>query len=343
MIGSFLLGIFPLVSRELKRWRTMAAQIPEVELRTQALASIRDKKFHVQGGSAYALDPRAEPAGTVRFIVALQTISDYLDNLCDRAGVTDESAFFTLHRAMLDAVDPAIPVTDYYHGYPYQNDGGYLASLVASCRSQLRVLPSYPLVLPVIKKYIGFYSELESYKHLDPRLRESRLRDWAGSHRRPFADIYWWEFAAATGSTLGMFQLYAAAADPRLCQAEVDLVDSAYFPWVSGLHILLDYFIDAGEDREMGDLNFTFQYPNLDECYERLEFFKEQSETACRQLPNPGFHLTIIRGLLAMYLSDPKALTPALKEYSLRLVRSAGMRCGMYHRCCIGLRKAGVI
>ena len=36
----------------------------------------------------------------------------------------------------------------------------------------------------------------------------------------------------------------------------------AYFPGVSAIHILLDYFIDQAEDREHGELNFMACYPS---------------------------------------------------------------------------------
>ena len=52
------------------------------------LHGIRDKEFHCLGGSVYA--PRTggqRKDDGLRLIVAFQTISDYLDNLCDRTGV----------------------------------------------------------------------------------------------------------------------------------------------------------------------------------------------------------------------------------------------------------------
>lgn len=338
MIVDLIFKVFPLVSRELDYWSAKAEQIPEWELRAQALSSIRSKKFHAQGGSVYALYQPTKFAATVRFIVALQTISDYLDNLCDRAGVQDEQAFFQLHLAMLDAVDPDRPISDYYHYYPFKNDQGYLEKLVLSCRRQIRKQPSYHLVLPKVKEYVQRYSELQSFKHLTLEIRETRLRDWAQNNMDPATAIYWWEYAAATGSTLGMFFLYAISSNPALNSQIVEAIDGAYFPWITGLHILLDYFIDAYEDLKMGDYNFTFKYENSSECLERLVFFVQQSIQTCRCLPCPRFHLTVIRGLLAMYLSDPKALIPAIKKNSLYLVRQGGTKSRLYHRACSLLR-----
>jgi len=86
LITRFVKNIFPQVNQALEHWRKLAAEIPDPVLRKQALSSIRAKRFHCQGGSIYALYPGVNQEVMVGFIVAFQTISDYLDNLCDRAG-----------------------------------------------------------------------------------------------------------------------------------------------------------------------------------------------------------------------------------------------------------------
>lgn len=343
MIIHFISRVFPVVLHELSHWRSLASRIRDPELRAQALASLKMKKFHALGGSVYALYPQTNLKSTVRFIVALQTISDYLDNLCDRVGIMDETAFAQLHLAMADAVNPSNSYSDYYRYYPFKHDQGYLQILIATCRQQIEKQPSYHLVQPVIQEYVKRYSELQSYKHLSPDLRERRLQEWAIQNLKPETKIQWWEYAAATGSTLGMFLLFAASSNPNLNPVNVDLIDQAYFPWITGLHILLDYYIDTGEDLEMGDYNFTFKYRNQSECRTRLEFFIKQSTRYCLILPNPSFHLTVIRGLLAMYLSDPKALNPVNQPTSLELVRCGGIKSIIYHRSCRLLRSLRII
>ncbi|MGD0205948.1 MAG: DUF2600 family protein, partial [Dehalococcoidia bacterium] len=79
-----------------------------------------------------------------------------------------------------------------------------------------------------------------------------------------------------------------------------------YFPWISGLHILLDYFIDQAEDEAGGDLNFVSYYPDAGRCRERLLLFLKQALDRAAALPAPLFHTTVVRGLPAFYLSDPK-------------------------------------
>src|SRR5690625_5481462 len=49
LMPAVYLKIFPAVNRELDFWTKRAKQIPDDELRTQALESIKMKRFHCQG------------------------------------------------------------------------------------------------------------------------------------------------------------------------------------------------------------------------------------------------------------------------------------------------------
>lgn len=331
--------VFPLVDQELARWNDCAGKIPDPELRQQAIASIKLKKFHAQGGGVYALYPTvSDPESILKFIVAFQTISDYLDNLCDRAGVEDEASFRQLHLAMFDAVTPQGDLNDYYRYYPYHNDLGYLERLVTECRTELLKLPAYSVILNSLKEQIQLYTDLQSLKHLGKGIRQSRLSTWAKSYQNYYPDLLWWEFAAATGSTLGIFLLFAAASEESLSMETVSQINAAYFPWIVGLHILLDYYIDAGEDRLMGDLNFTSYYANPQQCQTRLKLFTDQSFKKSAILRYPKFHQTIIMGLLAMYLSDTKALTTENYSTAKELLRKGGPTTIFYYYCCRLLR-----
>jgi tetraprenyl-beta-curcumene synthase len=74
----------PRVHAELRAWTDRARKIPSPGLREQALSSIAAKAFHCEGGGVYSLLAGDHSREAVRFIVAYQTMSDYLDNLCDR-------------------------------------------------------------------------------------------------------------------------------------------------------------------------------------------------------------------------------------------------------------------
>lgn len=339
LLTRFVRQTFPLVDTELAGWQNYAAGYNQSELTRQALASISTKKFHCQGGSIYSLYKGVPTPDFVRLVVALQTISDYLDNLCDRAGIADEAAFRQLHLAMTDALDPDRPRSDYYAAYPFRDDGGYLDQLVAVCRQEVGKLPAYPLIKTELLRQAMLYSELQTYKHLDPSLREEKMLAWINCHLPAYPGITPWEFAAATGSTLNMFMFCAAAHNPRLTAGEVSQIAAAYFPWINGLHILLDYFIDEAEDRQGGDLNFVAYYANEEQTLSRLLHFYRQAHHAAKALPETAFAQTVVDGLLAMYLSDPKTDPPAVRVVRDSLLKSAGPYPRLMYRLCRFLRQ----
>lgn len=342
-VGRILSGLLPEVNRQLAHWRARLTACPEKELARQARLSIRYKRFHCQGGAVYALYHGAMRRDLVRLIVALQTISDYLDNLCDRAGCQDQGAFRLLHRAMLCAVDPEEPLDDFYARYPLRNDGGYLQALVDECRGVLRSLPSYPVAKDEVRRLAGLYADLQVYKHVAVDRRLPLLTAWFETHRSRYPDLYWWEFAAASGSTLGIFALFAAAARPGLTGGEAAALSRAYFPWIAGLHILLDYFIDQDEDRDGGDLNFVFYYPSPATAEARMLLFLRRALAAAALLPRSGFHQMVVRGLPALYLSDPKVRRQGLQNTAAALLREAGPASRALYRLCGALRRLAVI
>lgn len=316
--------VLPEVENELDRWRRQAAAIPDPELRRQALQSIAAKKFHCQGGAVYAAGNLEARHVLIPLIVALQTISDYLDNLCDRSTSLDPDDFRQLHRAMLDAVDPDAPFGDYYLYRTEREDGGYLNELVRVCQSCIRGLPAYDKVYGHVRELVGLYSDLQVYKHIRCDLREQALLVWWEEHRDRFPDLSWNEFAAATGSTLGMFMLFLGAADPAMNGLDSDHIRQAYFPYICALHILLDYLIDQEEDREGGDLNFCHYYGSIDRTVERIAWVAEQARGEAQCLASPAFHRMIIEGLLALYLSDPKVRDQdQVRQVSRRLMKNS--------------------
>lgn len=299
--------VLPEVAAELDKWLRAADRIPDPELRAQARASIQTKRFHCEGGGIYAASRPAHRHVLIPLIVALQTISDYLDNLCDRSTSMDAADFRQLHLAMHHAVDPAAALEeDYYALRSERDDGGYLLQLVQTCRSCVASLPSYAAVRPHVQRLVGLYADLQVHKHIRREDRELALTRWWETHRRAYSSLRWNEFAAATGSTLGMFQLFAAAADESVDDERARHTHDAYFPYVCGLHIMLDYLIDREEDRLGGDLNFCEYYSDEGETAGRIGWMAEQARTAVGAIEETRFHAMIVEGLLALYLSDPK-------------------------------------
>lgn len=339
LIYCFVSKVFPLVKQELNRWQRMAAQLPDSRLSQQATESIRSKAFHCQGGSIFALYPGVNQVEAVRFIVAYQTMSDYLDNLVDSLEVRDELAFSQLHLAMQEALNPEMAPSDYYLYYPYREDGGYLEQLVKTCQESLRKLPSYKIVQEEAIKLAKLYSYLQTYKHLAVEERELKMLNWINPYLTDYPEITSWEFAAATGSTLGIFCLYAVAFNPQLTARQVQKISQAYFPWIGGLHILLDYFIDLREDRETSQLNFVAYYDHTGMMFQRLHQFVENSLKQAEQLDHPTFHRAVVQGLLAMYLSDEKGMDTDIRSVTKQLLRNTGLGVNLLYWLCCQLRK----
>lgn len=298
--------ILPDVDQQLVSWRQVAEQIPDDELRKQAIDSMESKRFHCEGGAVYAVAQLTQRHILTPLIVAFQTISDYLDNLCDRSTSLDEADFRLLHQAMLDAIDPAATLQNYYALRDETEDGGYLHQLVRTCQSCILLLPSYSVVQPFIREFVSLYCDLQVYKHLHTDIREEKLLAWWEIHKADYPMLKWNEFAAATGSTLGVFMLFTAASDDALSEQEAVQIKEAYFPYISGLHILLDYLIDQEEDRLGGDLNFCFYYEDQEEMIQRIRQVLIEARKATKRMQASSFHRMIVEGLIALYLSDPK-------------------------------------
>ncbi|GAB4072718.1 tetraprenyl-beta-curcumene synthase [Barrientosiimonas marina] len=323
--------IFPAVHRELAFWKTRAEAIPNAELRKQALASIETKRFHCLGGAVYALLAGSKWREAVRFIVAYQTISDYLDNLCDRSISLDPNDFRLLHEAMSDALSQKNPLQFYYALRTDQRDGDYLADLVRTCQQTMQRITAYTEISEHIQQLEQLYSDLQVHKHVKEEERVPRLVNWF-EEKTDHSSLYWYEFAAAAGSTLGVFCLVSYALGERLTRSLPDAIITSYFPFMQGLHILLDYYIDQQEDEAEGDLNFCRFYADRTELKKRLMYFVTQADCHVQSLPDRRFHELVRHGLIGLYLGDPKVRTlEGGPEMTNALLRMSGYKARFFH------------
>jgi len=329
-LWSLSLGIYrdvlPTVRQHLREWKAKALQIPDRELRQQAISSIETKTFHCEGGSIYGLLVREHSHKIIQFIVAYQTISDYLDNLCDRSTSLNPNDFRALHEALMQALTPGAAPTNYYRFRAEQNDGGYLHQLVTTCQVVLGQLPAYANIAPALKELANHYCNLQVYKHVAVEERLPQLYAWFTSKQASLPEISWYEFCACAGSTLGIFCLVAYACEETCSMSLAEQVKTSYFPWVQGLHILLDYFIDQQEDRIEDDLNFCTYYNSHEEMIQRFTHFIQQANRSVLRLPDFRFHQMINHGLVGIYLADEKvSQQKELHRLSRQLMRQSGL------------------
>jgi tetraprenyl-beta-curcumene synthase len=317
----FVGSVIPRAGRELAAIRLRAERIPDAALREQALASIDGKAYHVQGGCILATFMRGETQRRyVAIVAALETIYDYLDNLCDRLPGVTQAAYATLHASLIDALDDRRTPADYYRDGPAGDDGGYLRSLVDAARAGLRELPNYAIVRDRLVEVARYYAELQVLKHGPAGARERACDAWYGRNRQQFPGLSWWEFAAACGSSLPVFALIALAARERLDSPEIDATLNAYFPGVSAVHILLDYFIDQAEDREHGELNFVACYSSSAEAVVQLRRLVTATLARVRTLAGAAHHRFLVEAMCVFYLTHPKVFEQRLDAESAALL-----------------------
>jgi len=317
--------VLPEVHRQLSYWKRRASEIPDPELRKQALASIETKTFHCEGGAILSILATSYMEECIRFIVAYQTISDYLDNLCDRSTSLDPTDFRSLHESMPDALKLEFDVKNYYRYRREQDDGGYLHELVQTCQDALKKVRHYEKIAPYLQELASYYCDLQVHKHVHVDERVQRLEQWFYQYKKSLPEMEWYEFSACSGSTLGIFCLVAYAFNEEFDEEMALKVRNGYFPYIQGLHILLDYFIDQEEDRLGGDLNFCFYYPHHSRLVERLCHFIEEADKHTSGLPHEQFHRLINRGLLGVYLSDEKVhQQKEVKQLAKKLIKFGG-------------------
>lgn len=320
---AFLTRVVPRSAAELQPIRIDAESIPDERLRAEALASIDGKAFHVAGACILATFlPPAEAQRYIQVVTPLETIYDYLDNLCDRHPDVREEAYPVLHRAIGDALDPSAPPRDYYERGPSGDDGGYLRRLVERTQHALRPVPHRDELAPLFADAASFYSQLQSTKHLPHDVRESACVRWYERHRERFHVLDWHEFACASGSNMHVFAALYEALSGRANQ--IRTAYDAYFPFVSALHILLDSIIDRDEDREHDDLNFAEVYAGPKALRERFAFMSRSAHAAIGRLSDARRHRFVLRVMTLFYLSHPKIAQGGLEREARSLLRSNG-------------------
>jgi tetraprenyl-beta-curcumene synthase len=315
----FLVSVVPQAKQALRDIEKRAEQIPEDSFRNEALASIRGKAYHVAGGCIYAAFlPPAQARHFVAVIAPLESLYDYLDNLCDRHPGVPPEAYPVLHEALADALDPSREMRDYFRCGPHPGDGGYLRELVVRTRAALALIPDYARLLPYLREAADYYTSLQTYKHYPPQPRVAALRAWHETNQPRFSGLHWWEFAAASGSQFHVYALLYAALRGDAPQAGA--IYAAYFPSMSGLHVLLDDFIDQAEDAAHGELNFGRCYPSESALEERFAGLYRRAHESLAALHGGGEHLTVLRIMTLFYLTHPKVFAQEFDPQAKRLL-----------------------
>jgi tetraprenyl-beta-curcumene synthase len=249
---------------------------------------------------------------------------DFLDSVNERGAVRGSVNGQQLHLALIDALDPGRPLSDYYRFHPWSNDGGYLRALVEACRDQCRWLPSYERVRPLLLQEATRAQVLALNHELDPATRDKNLRTWAAREFPTGHEANWFELTGAASASLTVHALLALAAERKCSDADIACVHRAYFPWISAATTMLDSYVDAAEDAINGDHSYVAHYPTPELAAQRIDQLIRRSLYETRALENYEEHALIVACMAAMYLAKDSAHTRAMRGKTRRLVSAGG-------------------
>lgn len=319
----------PEATRATRRWRTLAEAIPDAPIREDALHSLTQKRGHADGAALFAALPDRRNHVLLQLLVAYETIWDFLDNVSERH--TSEANGRELHLALVDALDPGRPLSDYYRHHPWNDDGGYLSQLVEFCRSSCQELPSYARVRLLLLRE-AWRAQVLALNHLaDPDRRDAALRRWAAAERADVEGVTWFELSGAASASMVIHALLAVAAKADASEEEIAATYAVYWPWISLATTMLDSYVDRVEDVASGNHSYISHYPDHDCAVRRLCDCIARAARDALQLPNGHRHAVVVGSMVAMYLSKDSARTPGMKRSTKQLIRSGGSLCRLLH------------
>jgi tetraprenyl-beta-curcumene synthase len=312
------------VSAEIDMWTARAQAIPDAAIREDALSSIGRKRGHADGAALFWILPRRRDNDLLRLLVAYQTIWDFLDTVNERGADVGTGNGRQLHVALVEALDPTLPISDYYRYHPWREDGGYLCALVETCRRGCARLPSYGLIKPLVVREALRAQVLALNHDTDPHGRDAALKDWAEGELAAERGVTWFELSSAASASLTIHAFLALAAQPACSEVELRRACAAYFPWISGAATMLDSYVDQVEDERNGDHRYISHYASGAAAGERLRDLVARSAAEARRLRDGHRHAVIAASMVAMYLSKDSARTPEMRASTAGLVRAGG-------------------
>ncbi len=294
----------------------------------------------------FSILPRIRSPHLLRLLVVYEIIWDFLDNINERSASAGLANGVEMHRALIDALDPGHPMTDYYRHSPWYGDGGYLRALVTTCRAHCKHLPSYAaLHRQVIQEATkGLVCAINH--NLNTHERDAMLAAWAHSEFPRGHEASWFELTAAASTNLTIFALLALASEPTSTKDSATQITAAYFPWISMLTAMLDSYVDQHEDAANGSHSYIAHYPTGELATKRICQLMHRCLGEAGSLGNSEKHIIIAGCMFAMYLSKNSALEPATRRTTVCFLRAGGSLTHLLHpllrlwRTVYGLRSA---
>lgn len=321
----YWLDVFPHVGREARRWREHARLVPDPVLRRLAVDTQEGERLNAEGATAFAImAPHCHRSAVVRAIVAFQAVYEYVDTLAEQPCRDPVANGHRLHLALLTALDPDRSHSDYYEYSSSNRDCQYMRSMIDTCRRACASLPSYPVVADAALQAAQRIVTYQSLVHGRPGADHRTLASWSDALTPPGSGLHWWETASSAASSLGIYALIAAAAQPTLDSEQVDTIQATYFPWIGALHLLLDSLVDRTADEESGHHNLVEHYSSTEEAASRLGAIASRALRITETAPHGIQHAIILAAMASFYLSTPATASPGAKLVARRVLEALG-------------------
>jgi hypothetical protein len=307
-------SVAPVVAGELTRWGQAAARIDDRALRALALAKLTEEHFNAQVAATLAtLAPRNARTATVRAIVALELLFDYLDGRTELpcADPIEEGArLFEAFTGALSCTPGTREATAVKLGDDERvPDREYLQALGDRAREQLYGLPAAQRVDEVARASAARCASAQTLLHAGAILGDGPLREWA-CEQSPSSGLGWREYATGSASSvLAVHALIAAAADPQTTTDEARRIDAAYLA-IGAVITLLDSLVDETVDAARGEPGFIRLYDTREQLARELCALTREALERAHEAPHGKHHAMTLAGVVAYYTTHPGAREP---------------------------------
>jgi len=293
-------------------------------MKSNALDALGRNNFDLAVSSVLTLYPKVDVALATEVIFSFQALVQYLDSICAHSSTSTKPFLNLIFSSLKDATNLRTEAYEkYFTFFPSKDDDGYLSILVEKCRQKVRLLPSFDIIRGYIAGYLSLFIDLQVTKYSsDDTGKEINLLSWSRAHGQKYPDISNWEYCMSIDSPLSIQFLLALATNPDLTEQEVESVNKAFFPWICGAQKILEGYLNYNNDLFSKSINSIFYYKNLKEYEDRITYFIDA--VAQSQVSHSDYYFSILKILLSIYVTHPKANDGMNKLTSKALLQAGG-------------------
>lgn len=321
--------VYPLVDSKINEYKVYTGRIKMHATKAKALEALEKSRFDMAVSSVLCVYPNVDLVASTDIICSFQSITRYLNEICRHSQLNSEPFLRVIFSSLKDALNIRTEEFEkYFTFFPSKEDDGYLSILVEKCRQKVRLLPSFDAVRDYISAYLSLYIDLQILKFsCDDDNKGINLTSWSAAHGQKYPDISNWEFCLAVDSPLTLHLLLAMATIPELSEKDIEGALSVFFPWIAGVHKILEGYINYNDTAALGS-QYNFYYTNLKEYEDRIIYFIQKGTSDNREQSHL-FRL-LLKLLLSIYITHPKADTGMNKLTWKALVAAGGKNMFFY-------------